>query len=361
VLGGPGIFAFLFPKLMLRLSLSLTLFAVFSAAALADEIPGGHPKPRDDAQDTVAVTAGSGAHTYRTVPNWGDVPHKLQIGPTHGGVAVDKAGLIYVSSDSAKGIYVFQPGGQLVRTIAADFYGIHGLCLREENGEEFIYAAHLKGQQAVKLKLDGTPVLVIPFPPETGALYPNGVKDYKPTAIAVAPDGSIFVSDGYGLSFVHKFDASGKYLKSFGGKGKEDGKFATSHGLAIDTRFGAPLLLVCDRANRRLQHLDLDGNFVGVITTDLRLPCAVSMHGEFVAIAELQGRVTIIDKSNKVVATLGENNDPTQSGKFDVPPEVWKQGVFTAPHGLSYDPEGNLYVQDWNKTGRVTKLVKVKP
>jgi hypothetical protein len=249
----------------------------------------------------------------------------------------------------------------LVRTIAADFYGIHGLCIREENAEEFIYAAHLKGQQAVKLKLDGTPALIIPFPPEAAAQYPNGVKDYKPTAIAVAPDGSIFVGDGYGLSLIHKFDAAGKYMKTFGSKGEGDGQFKTPHGLAIDTRSGQPLLLVCDRANRRLQHLDLDGNFVGVITTDLRLPCAVSIHGEFVAIAELQGRVAIIDQTNKVVATLGENNDPKQNGKFDVAPESWQSGLFTAPHGLSYDAQGNLYVQDWNKTGRVTKLVKATP
>lgn len=346
---------------MLRSLLPFSLAATLSASLLADEVPGGQPKPRDDSQDTVAVTTGSGTHTFRTVPNWGDVPDKLRIGPTHGGVVVDKAGLIYVSSDSAKGIFVFQPDGKLVRSIAADFYGIHGMNIREENGEEFIYAAHLKGQQALKLKLDGTPVLTIPFPQEAAALYPNGIKDYKPTAIAAAPDGSIFVSDGYGLSYIHKFDASGKYLKTFGGKGKEDGKFMTSHGLAIDTRFGAPLLLVCDRANRRLQHLDLDGNFVRVITTDLRLPCSVSIRGDFVAVAELQGRVAILDKTNQVVATLGENNDPAQSGKFDVPPEAWKQGVFTAPHGVSYDAEGNLYVQDWNKTGRVTKLVKVTP
>jgi DNA-binding beta-propeller fold protein YncE len=342
-----------------------TLFAALlvAAASLHAHEPGegGAKTPRDDSGDTKPVTVGSGAQTYRTVPAWGDVPDKLLIGPTHGGVVVDKAGLIYVSSDSTKGMFVFQPDGKLVRTIAADFYGIHGLCIREENGEEFLYAAHLKGQQALKLKLDGTPVLTIPFPQEAAAQYPNGVKDYKPTAIAVAPDGSIFVADGYGKSLIHKFDAAGKYVKTFGVKGTADGELNTPHGLAIDTRSGTPLLLVCDRANRRLQHFDLDGNFVGVITKELRLPCAVSIRGEFVAIAELGGRVAIIDKTNAVVATLGENTDPKQSGKFDVAAEAWQQGVFTAPHGLSYDAQGNLYVQDWNKTGRVTKLLKATP
>jgi hypothetical protein len=327
----------------------------------ADDVPGGHPPPGDDLKNAAAVVTGSGANIYKTVPNWGDVPDKLKIGPTHGGVVVDKKGLIYVSSDSAQGIYVFNADGTLARSIAAEFVGIHGMNIREENGEEFIYAAHLLGKQALKLKLDGTAVLKIPFPEEAAALYPNGVKDYKPTAIAVAPTGEIFVSDGYGLSFIHKFDAAGKYLKTFGGKGTEDGKFMTSHGLGIDLRFGRPLLLVCDRANKRLQHLDLDGNFVAVITTDLHLPCSVSFHGDNVAIAELGGRVSIIDKTNKVVSVLGDNPDPATRGKFDVPPDWWKPGIFTAPHGVSYDADGNLYVQDWNKTGRITKLVKVAP
>ncbi|MES2571591.1 MAG: 6-bladed beta-propeller, partial [Verrucomicrobiota bacterium] len=77
-----------------------------------------------------------------------------------------------------------------------------------------------------------------------------------------------------------------------------------------------------------------------------------------VAIAELEGRVAIIDQSNALVATLGDNPDKEQWAKFDVAPQWWRTGIFTAPHGISYDAEGNLYVQDWNKTGRVSKLVK---
>ena len=318
--------------------------------------PGEHlPVPKDDTKSIAEVT-GSGAFVYQTAPNWGHIPDQLKIGPTHGGVVVDKAGLIYVSSDSANGIYVFKPDGTLVKTIAEKFSGIHGVCIHEENGEQFIYAAHLKGAQALKLKLDGTAVLKIPYPAESNS-YPDG-KGYNPTAVAVGPNGDIFVSDGYGLSLIHKFDATGKYLKTFGGKGKEDGKFMTSHGIAIDSRNGTPLLLVCDRENRRLVHLDLDGNFVATVATGLRRPCAVSILGDMVAVAELEARVVLLDKSNKVVAVLGDNPDKSQWAKFDVAPESWKPGIFTAPHGVSFDAAGNLYVQDWNKTGRVTKLLK---
>ncbi len=336
------------------LSTIITL-GVLSAPLYAHPEPG-QAAPHDDTKPTAAVTTGSGSATYRTVPDWAHIPEKLQLGPTHGSAVVDKQGLIYVSTDSPNGFYVFQPDGTLVRTMAPEFSGVHGMMIREENGQEYIYAAHLKGSQIVKLTLDGKPVLTIPYPKEAG-VYPGG-KGYKPTAVAVAPDGSIFAADGYGLSLIHKFDSNGKYIKTFGKKGEAEGEFRACHGIALDTRGEKPLLLVCDRENRRLQHFDLDGNFVAVITTGLRRPCAVSIHGDNVAIAELESRVAILDKSNKVIATLGDNPDKSQWAKFDIPPTAWKTGIFTAPHGITYDHEGNLYVQDWNKTGRVTKLVK---
>lgn len=302
------------------------------------------------------MKTGEGIAAYETVPSWGNIPEKLTLGSTHGSAVVDKEGLIYVSTDSANGFYVFKPDGTLVRTMAPEFSGVHGMLIREENGQEFIYAAHLKGAQIVKLTLDGKALLKIPYP-EQANLYPQG-KGYKPTAVAVGPDGTIFAADGYGLSVIHKFDSTGKYIKTFGKKGKADGEFQACHGITLDTRSGKPLLLVCDRENRRLQHFDLDGNFVAVITTGLRRPCAASILGDNVAIAELESRVAILDKDNKVISVLGDNPDKGQWAKFDVPVAAWKEGIFTAPHGLTYDKEGNLYVQDWNKTGRLTKLVK---
>ena len=157
---------------------------------------------------------------------------------------------------------------------------------------------------------------------------------------------------------MHKFDAAGKLLKSFGSKGKEEQQFDTPHGLAIDTRFGAPRLLVADRAKNRLVHFDLEGNWIGVHASNLRLPCAVSILGDDVAVAELKARVTILDKTGTPVAFLGDNPNKAQWANFKVPPQEQKLGIFTAPHGLSFDKAGNLYVQDWNVSGRVTKLTK---
>ena len=118
---------------------------------------------------------------------------------------------------------------------------------------------------------------------------------------------------------------------------------------------------MCDRENRRLQHFDLDGNFVAVVTEGLRRPCAVSFGPDGrVAVAELEARVTILDGANRQVAHLGDNPERGQWANYNVAPADWKPGLFTAPHGVSFDGEGNLYVMDWNASGRVSKLQRVE-
>ncbi len=331
--------------------------AVLASVAFATAQEAKEPSSSKGSRTGGVPPSGPADQTFKPVQNWASIPDKLQIGPTHGGVAVDKGGFIYASSDSANGIYVFSPDGRLVRTIAPEFATIHQLTIHEHKGQEFIYGAYLRGAQMVKLTLEGKPVLSIGYPKESNA-YPEG-KGFRPTAVAVAPSGEIFVADGYGLSLIHKFDTAGKYVKTFGGKGKEDGKFTTCHGLILDRRYDRPLLLVCDRENRRVVHHDLDGNFVAVVASDLRRPASAAIGGDYLAVAEIEGRVTILDKNNKVVAHLGDNPDKAQWAKFDVPPENWLPGVLTAPHGIAYDLQGNLYVEDWNKTGRVTKFSRV--
>ncbi len=317
--------------------------------------------PADARCVTDTVTTGEGALKYTSVANWCQMPEgQKTIGTTHGGVVVDKAGNIYFGMDGGKhGVLVYAPDGKLLRGFGEKFLGIHGLCINEENGEEFIYAAHLKGGQVVKFKLDGTVVWTIGLPKESGKYANPG--QYKPTGVCVGPNGDVYIVDGYGQNWCHQYDKDQKYIRSFGGKGKGDGQFETCHGIGLDKRGEKPLLLICDRANRRLQHFDLDGKFVAVITTGLRLPCSVSFHGDLVAIAELEGRVAIIDKTNKVVSVLGDNPNTKQRANFGVPPADWKDGIFNAPHGISFDKDQNLYVMDWNSSGRVSRMNLVKP
>jgi hypothetical protein len=327
-------------------------------APLAFAHPEDGTKPGDSPH--TAVRTGNGAWSYEAVPHWGELPDGKIIGPTHGGVVVDdESGLIYVSTDSQLSIIVYQPDGKFVRTIAPECRGFHAMAIRQEDGKTVIYGAQLNGNKppvrVCKIDTEGKILLEIPNA-GTGEV-PGGWGGL--TAVTVAPDGSIFASMGYGSNTVHKFDTTGKIIKSFGSKGADEKQFNTPHGLAIDTRFGAPRLLVADREKRRLVHFDLEGNWIGVHASNLRRPCSVSLHGDHVAIAELESRVTIIDKSGTPVSFLGDNPNKGQWANFGVPPQDQKLGIFTAPHGLSFDKAGNLYVQDWNKTGRVTKLTKL--
>ena len=83
------------------------------------------------------------------------------------------------------------------------------------------------------------------------------------------------MADGYASDVIHRFDPAGKYLTSFGGK-KEPYGFSTLHKLALDTRFTPARLIACDRANNRVVHLSLDGEFLGVVAKNLLLPAASS-------------------------------------------------------------------------------------
>lgn len=347
---------------------SLFLFCAFAGIASAQ--PSSTPKSAAAdaalARSTALPAGPLGQNNWRFVvePGWAKLPEGKTFTSTHGGAAVDKAGNIYMSSDGPDGIFVFSRDGKFLRTIGGDLTNLHGLVLREENGKEYLYGALNKAAKVVKLDLTGKELWAIETPMQSGFYdQPSDPKKkatkFMPTGVDVGPDGRIYIVDGYGASVMHIFDQDRKYLKTVGTKGKGDGQFTTCHGVAVDKRFSPARLLVADRENKRLVQLDLDGKWLGVVAEDMRRPCSFSFHGDYVAVAELQGRVVILDKNFKIVSTLGDNPDQKQWNDFKLAPEFWRDGIFIAPHGLTFDKDGNLYVQDWNFVGRFTKLKRV--
>jgi DNA-binding beta-propeller fold protein YncE len=299
--------------------------------------------------------------TWTAVPDWGQ-HDDLTIGNTHGTIAISPTGRVHINTDADHGTLVHDPGGNLYGHIAERFPGLHDMQLRIEHGTPYLYGAHLRGKQVVKLRLDGTHVWTLGVPMESGK-YDDNPDAYNPTAVAVADDGRIYVADGYGRNWVHIFGPDLKYRKTFGGPGSDAGQFQTCHGMAIDASGSEPLLVICDRENRRLQRFTLDGAHVDTPVTGLRRPCGVafwtSPSGEqLIAIAELEGRITLLDGNYKRLGVLGNNPDKSHWANNGVPKEAWKTGVTTAPHGLCFDADGNLYVQDWNGHGRVHKFVR---
>jgi hypothetical protein len=326
-------------------ALAWALFSVCSASA-ADKVQ--------------PVKTGSGLMTFETVPGWGLRPDgQSALGPTHGAVVIDKEGSIYTSAN--KGVVVFSPDGKVIKEyLGPQYTNIHDMEIRAEGGAEFIYGARNANAEGIKFNAhSGEIVLKLPFPAESGL----ALKKFSPTAITVAPNGDIFLSDGYASNHIFKFDKSGKYLLHFGTKGNDLKQFNTAHGMTLDTRYDPPRLLVCDRNHTpkgRLVHYSLEGEFIAEVVTGLGMPTSAAVQGDYVSIPDLQGKLTIIDKTNAVIAVLGENTDPSKRGSFNVPQDQWIEGVFSGTHGSYWDKDGNLYVQDWNVSGRIMKLVRVK-
>jgi len=307
------------------------------------------------------ILTGNGEWTYRVMDGWGNLPHGTEFGGTHGAIAQDNAGHIYVSTQSDTGVLVYSADGALVTTIAREFPEVHSMVHADEHGVEYLYCTVQKGTPDsnwlfIKMKTDGTVVQKITAPAEAGFKAPN---EWRLTAAVPGPDGSIFIANGYGDSRIFRFDSQGQYKTSYAGKGHEEGMFDCSHGLAVDTRYDQPLLLVCDRENRRLCHFDFDGKFVRTVTQHLRRPCQISFHGDYALISELEGRATILDRDNVPVAFLGDNPRKDQWAKYALDPGAIAAATFSAAHGCFIDKQANIYVSDWNRTGRVTKLARL--
>lgn len=178
---------------------------------------------------------------------------------------------------------------------------------------------------------------------------------HYPTNLAIAPDGSLYVSDGYGNARVHRFSANGQLLFSWGEPGSGPGQFHLPHGIAVD-REG--IVYVADRENSRIQLFTPDGTYRGE-WTDVARPCQVFVEDDRVYIAEVGflagmwpgtsapgpdapgGRVSVFDRGGTLMARWGGGRNPCAPGDF------------FAPHGIWVDRHGDIYVAEvvWSAGG----------
>ncbi len=318
-----------------------------------------------DKSGTQNPVIGEGAYRYECVHGWAQLPDHLRWEITHG-VAIDESGLIYITHQGREKtpldvVVVFDPAGKFVRSFGKEYYpGGHGIDVRKEGSEEFLYLSDIFNRQVVKTTLKGDVVWKLDYPQEPKVYEKK--EQYRPTNVAFAPDGGFYVGDGYGSHYIHQYDKNAKWVRTWGGAGKEPGKMQTPHGLWLDNRPGRePSLVVADRANARLQYFTLDGKHLSFVN-DFHFPAHFDILGDVMVVPDLHAQVSLRDRDNKVLVNLGEDpvwREEVKKREIRMDEKRWVPGKFVHPHDACFDKAGNIYVVEWVHTGRVTLLRKL--
>jgi hypothetical protein len=335
-----------------------------AAAGAATWVSGVAPRVlhASDKAGTKNPVIGKGEHRYECLHDWGQLPPHIRWETTHG-VTVDEAGFIYIKhlgfgKNVMDTIVVFDKDGKFVRSFGKEYYrGGHGIDIRKEAGEEFLYLSDIHHRHVSKTNLKGELVWRRTYPTEPGVY--KKAEQYSPTNVAFAPDGGFYVGDGYGSHFIHQYDKDAKWVRTWGGFGAEPGKMKTPHGLWLDDRpERTPSLVVADRANARLQYFTLDGKHIGFVQ-GLLFPAHFDIRGDVLLVSDLHARVSLFDRDNQPIVHLGDDKDwIAEVTKFKIrkDPKSWQPGKFVHPHDACFDKDGNIFVVEWVEPGRVTLL-----
>jgi hypothetical protein len=347
-----------------------SLLAATAATGAAVAMPRILTAKRDSKQ----VIVGEGEHKFEVLHGWGALPDKYSWQTTHN-VALDKAGNLYVIHEGRQNlkdhpsIFVFDPEGKFIRAFGSQFQGGgHGLEVRQEGKEEFLYVCAYQNVKAfAKLTLKGETVWEKYAPMESGVYRKDedkvrvkrwGRDAFLPTNFAFLDDGGFLLADGYGSFWIHRYDKDANWVSKFGGPGRGEGKFATPHGIWIDRRKGREeQVVICDRAHHTLQYLTLDGKYVETLK-GYGLPANIDTWKNLLLVPELHARLTLLNEKNEVVARLGDDVEGVVKKKkvSRGNPKTWLDGKFVHPHDACFGSNGDIYVAEWVSTGRVTRM-----
>jgi hypothetical protein len=355
---------YLFPRRLTRRD-----FLKWTGAAGLAAGTAGLALAADDKKEPTKL--GAGKQTYTLDDDWG----KLPAGMSYGfgcAVVVDSQDRVFVTSRSASPcVAIFDKDGALLETWDKDFARAvgfekpeqvaataHGLYWNKEGGEEFLYwtenvagdgkASPKIGARVYKTDLKGK-VLYTLGNVEKESSASQKFDFTNPTDVAVAPNGDVYVVDGYGSQLLHRFDKNFKLIRTAGGPGKENGKFNTCHGVWVHTLRKEPELYIADRANNRVEVYSLELDYKRTLP-DFRLPCCFYQHDGLLYVPELGARVTVLDADDKVVARLGDGQGVKAEEIKDHPDK------FATPHALTVASNGDLYVVEWLAFGRPRKF-----
>ena len=311
---------------------------------------------------------------YDVVEGWEQLPAGFSH-PDVAAVAVDGSGRVYLFCRAEHPVLVYERDGRFVRSWGEGMFTMraHGITVAPDGS---VWCVDDGDQTARKFDPDGRLLLTLGtsgrasdtgYDGKTVASIARGGPPFnRPTNLAVAPNGELYVTDGYGNARVHRFSDKGELIGSWGEPGVGPGQFMLPHGIAVhdDGR-----VFVADRENDRIQIFSPDGEFL--CEWDVQRPTQLAFDAKGNAVvaelpwragstsfrkgpiaSHLPGRVSILDGSGVLIARLGDEGpiDPTWGGA-----DPCRAGNFCAPHGLAIDPNGDLYVAE------VTATIGVRP
>jgi sugar lactone lactonase YvrE len=222
-----------------------------------------------------ALLASAQPNPYRTIEHWYALPAGRTMGSTSS-VFVAPNGHIWIADrcgvNSCEGskldpIMEFDASGKLLKSFGAGMFVFPHCLVMDKDGALWICdgqppraTPETKGRQVFKVNQDGKVLMTLG---KTGIGGEGPDVFDAPNALAIAPNGDIFISDGHspnrGNARVMKFSKDGKFIKQWGGHGSDKGQFEVPHTLAFDSK---GRLFVGDRANNRIQIFDQEGKFL---------------------------------------------------------------------------------------------------
>jgi DNA-binding beta-propeller fold protein YncE len=258
-------------------------------------------------------------------------------------VAFDSKGHLFVLTRGNPSLFEFDNDGKFIRSFGEGlFTRSHGLRIDKDGN---IWATDVGAHTVLKLDQQGKVLMTLGTKGQRGEWNDATRLLNEPNDVVIGPNGDIFVAQGHtpganGDPRIFKFDKEGKFIKSWGGKGKEPGKFDVAHGLAFDAK---GQLWATDRENQRIQIFDTDGRFIKELKY-AGLPCSLDIGPQNIYMVNgFAGQVLKLDLEGKVLAATGK------PGKG--------LGEFGEAHVIAVSPKAEIYVAD-SVNSAVQKFVK---
>ena len=296
---------------------------------------------------------GHGDFRYRVDKKWGiQDPTQFPVNDCHE-MILDKKNRIFMTTTHPKNnILIYDRGGKILGSWGTDYPGAHGLTISEEGEEEFLFITDPETHKVCKTTLKGRKLFEINTPREISDY--KSEDQFKPTETAIAPNGDIYVADGYGLDFIIQYDKSGNYIRHFGGKGNKDDHFDCCHGIVFDSRDKNNSLLITSRSENVFKRFTPDGKHIETINLPSCYICRPVLKNGMLYFAVIvtidwgtyDGMLAVLDENNSVISFPGGSKPVYNNSQLIA--SVYDQSTFFNPHDVCVDNDEDIYVPQWN-------------